>query len=360
MLRARPEGVLAQPDPVPGHARRHRPQLPGGARLPRPAGARSSACSSSSRASRTASTRAWCASLRTAPATGSRRRCCSMRSRRTATRRSSAGRGATRTRRGPRSASTPSVTTSASGTPRTSGPSCGACTTARIHPGESIRVFPLSNWTELDIWHYIEREQIELPSIYFAHDRDCVLRNGMLYAVNEFIRPKDGESVMTHRVRYRTVGDASLTAAVESDADTVDQGHRGGRPRPGSPSAAPPAATTSSAKPPWKTASARGTSKPWTFSGSPPPGRSTTARARSSGACSTTPRRSSRTRSRPSSGSAGTAARTTPTSPCSPTACAPSASRASRSTSPTATSPRRRASSSSPTPQGTSSTPATW
>ncbi len=92
---------------------------------------------------------------------------------------------------------------------------------ARIHPGESIRVFPLSNWTELDVWHYIEREAIELPSIYFAHDRDCVLRNGMLYAVNEFIRPKDGESVMTHRVRYRTVGDASLTAAVESDADTV-------------------------------------------------------------------------------------------------------------------------------------------
>lgn len=91
----------------------------------------------------------------------------------------------------------------------------------RIHPGESIRVFPLSNWTELDIWHYIEREQIELPSIYFAHDRECVERHGMLYAVNEFIRPRNGESVMTQRVRYRTVGDASLTAAVESDADTV-------------------------------------------------------------------------------------------------------------------------------------------
>ncbi len=91
----------------------------------------------------------------------------------------------------------------------------------RIHAGESIRVFPLSNWTELDIWHYIDREGIELPSIYFAHDRECVVRNGMLYAVNEFIRPKDGESVMRHRVRYRTVGDASLTAAVESDADTV-------------------------------------------------------------------------------------------------------------------------------------------
>ncbi|QKE85807.1 sulfate adenylyltransferase subunit CysD [Arthrobacter sp. NEB 688] len=92
---------------------------------------------------------------------------------------------------------------------------------SRIHPGESIRVFPLSNWTELDIWHYIEQDGIELPSIYFAHERDVVDRGGMLYAVNEFIRPRDGEVVRTRRVRYRTVGDASLTAAVESDADTV-------------------------------------------------------------------------------------------------------------------------------------------
>ncbi|WP_404352591.1 sulfate adenylyltransferase subunit CysD [Phycicoccus jejuensis] len=92
---------------------------------------------------------------------------------------------------------------------------------SRIHPGESIRVFPLSNWTELDIWHYIEQDGIDLPSIYFAHERDVVDRGGMLYAVNEFIRPRDGEVVETRRVRYRTVGDASLTAAVESDADTV-------------------------------------------------------------------------------------------------------------------------------------------
>ncbi len=92
---------------------------------------------------------------------------------------------------------------------------------SRIHPGESIRVFPLSNWTELDIWHYIQHDGIELPSIYFAHDREVVDRGGMLYAVNEFIRPREGETVGTRRVRYRTVGDASLTAAVESDADTV-------------------------------------------------------------------------------------------------------------------------------------------
>jgi sulfate adenylyltransferase subunit 2 len=91
----------------------------------------------------------------------------------------------------------------------------------RIHLGESIRVFPLSNWTELDIWQYIQQEQLELPSIYYAHERTVFDRNGMLYAANEFCRPKDGEQTFTATVRYRTVGDASLTAAVKSDADTV-------------------------------------------------------------------------------------------------------------------------------------------
>ncbi|WP_295700556.1 sulfate adenylyltransferase subunit CysD [Lapillicoccus sp.] len=94
---------------------------------------------------------------------------------------------------------------------------------ARIHLGESIRVFPLSNWTELDIWQYIKEEEIELPSIYYAHNREVFDRNGMLYAVHEVCRPKPHESVSVQRVRYRTVGDASLTAAVLSDADTVDK-----------------------------------------------------------------------------------------------------------------------------------------
>jgi sulfate adenylyltransferase subunit 2 len=91
----------------------------------------------------------------------------------------------------------------------------------RIHPGESIRVFPLSNWTELDIWQYVEREGIELPSIYFAHEREVFRRRGMLFGVHPYCQPKAGEEVVVKRVRYRTVGDASLTAAVESDADTV-------------------------------------------------------------------------------------------------------------------------------------------
>jgi len=93
----------------------------------------------------------------------------------------------------------------------------------RIHTGESIRVFPLSNWTELDIWHYIKREDIELPSIYYAHDREVFERAGMVYAANEFIAPRAGETVSVQRVRYRTVGDASLTAAVYSDADTIEK-----------------------------------------------------------------------------------------------------------------------------------------
>src|SRR5438477_475937 len=93
----------------------------------------------------------------------------------------------------------------------------------RIHPGESIRVFPLSNWTELDIWHYIARERLDLPQIYYAHDREVVDRDGMLYAVHEHLPLRRGEESFVERVRYRTVGDASCTAAVRSDADTIEK-----------------------------------------------------------------------------------------------------------------------------------------
>jgi sulfate adenylyltransferase subunit 2 len=93
----------------------------------------------------------------------------------------------------------------------------------RIHLGESIRVFPLSNWTELDIWQYIAREHIAIPPLYLAEEREVVERQGMLYAVNEFIRPRDGEQPFRATVRYRTVGDANLTAAVRSEATTVEE-----------------------------------------------------------------------------------------------------------------------------------------
>jgi len=91
-----------------------------------------------------------------------------------------------------------------------------------IGPGESVRVFPLSNWTELDIWRYIGAEELELPSIYFAHEREVFERDGMLYAVSEWLQPGDGETAFTERVRYRTVGDMTITGAVRSDATDVD------------------------------------------------------------------------------------------------------------------------------------------
>jgi sulfate adenylyltransferase subunit 2 len=107
--------------------------------------------------------------------------------------------------------------------PKNQRPELWSLYNGRVHPGESIRVFPLSNWTELDIWHYIAREKIPLPEIYFAHDREVVDRGGMLYAVNEFLALRDGERSFVEQVRYRTVGDASCTAAVRSDADTVEK-----------------------------------------------------------------------------------------------------------------------------------------
>ena len=107
--------------------------------------------------------------------------------------------------------------------PRNQRPELWALYNARIAPGESIRVFPLSNWTELDVWHYIARERIDIPSIYYAHDREVVDRNGMLYAINEYLPVRGGERPFTEKVRYRTVGDASCTAAVRSEADTIDK-----------------------------------------------------------------------------------------------------------------------------------------
>ncbi|MEZ0447738.1 sulfate adenylyltransferase subunit CysD [Cellulomonas sp. ICMP 17802] len=93
----------------------------------------------------------------------------------------------------------------------------------RHKPGEHVRVFPLSNWTELDVWRYIEREQIELPSIYYSHERQVFLRDGMWLAPGEWGGPRPTETLQVRTVRYRTVGDMSCTGAVESTAATVPQ-----------------------------------------------------------------------------------------------------------------------------------------
>jgi len=92
----------------------------------------------------------------------------------------------------------------------------------RIHKGENVRVFPISNWTELDVWNYIRREKIDLPSIYFAHEREVLSYEGQWIALSPFIRLDDGDRVEKRQVRYRTVGDMTCTAAVESSASGID------------------------------------------------------------------------------------------------------------------------------------------
>jgi sulfate adenylyltransferase subunit 2 len=92
----------------------------------------------------------------------------------------------------------------------------------KINKGENVRVFPISNWTELDIWNYIRREKIPLPSIYFAHDRDVIEHQGQLVAVSDFIKLDATDNVIKKKVRYRTVGDMTCTAAVESNASSID------------------------------------------------------------------------------------------------------------------------------------------
>jgi sulfate adenylyltransferase subunit 2 len=107
--------------------------------------------------------------------------------------------------------------------PKNQRPELWSIYNTRIRMGEHIRVFPLSNWTELDIWQYIAREDLEIPSIYFAHSRGVFERDGMLLADNPYIPRAEDETVFEARVRYRTVGDMTCTGAVESAAATIDE-----------------------------------------------------------------------------------------------------------------------------------------
>ena len=93
----------------------------------------------------------------------------------------------------------------------------------RIQKGENVRVFPISNWTELDVWNYIRREKVDLPSIYFSHERECIEHEGQLVAVSPFVTIEAGDKISKKHVRYRTVGDMTCTAAVESNASTLDE-----------------------------------------------------------------------------------------------------------------------------------------
>ncbi|WP_422742805.1 sulfate adenylyltransferase subunit CysD [Mycobacterium sp. WMMD1722] len=106
--------------------------------------------------------------------------------------------------------------------PRAQRPEPWSLYNGRIKKGEQVRVFPLSNWTELDIWRYIQLENLELPSIYFAHEREVFARSGILLAVSQYARPAGGETAAMEWVRYRTVGDLTITGAVRSRATDID------------------------------------------------------------------------------------------------------------------------------------------
>jgi sulfate adenylyltransferase subunit 2 len=107
--------------------------------------------------------------------------------------------------------------------PKAQRPELWALYNGRVRKGEHVRVFPISNWTELDVWQYIEREGLELPPIYFAHEREVFARDGMLYAASEFVELVEGEEVFSESVRYRTVGDMTCTGAVASTAATLEE-----------------------------------------------------------------------------------------------------------------------------------------
>jgi sulfate adenylyltransferase subunit 2 len=107
--------------------------------------------------------------------------------------------------------------------PRAQRPELWNLYNARIRKGEHIRVFPISNWTELDVWQYIARENLELPAIYFSHERDVFRRDGMLYAVSDFVERLPSEEPFRANVRFRTVGDMTCTGGVVSDAASIDE-----------------------------------------------------------------------------------------------------------------------------------------
>jgi sulfate adenylyltransferase subunit 2 len=106
--------------------------------------------------------------------------------------------------------------------PKAQRPELWSIFNTRLHQGEHLRVFPISNWTELDVWQYIARERLELPQIYYAHQREIVRRNGLLVPVTNLTPMREGETSEVATVRFRTVGDISCTCPVESDADTLD------------------------------------------------------------------------------------------------------------------------------------------
>lgn len=106
-------------------------------------------------------------------------------------------------------------------TPKNQRPELWSLYNGRMQEGENFRAFPISNWTEMDIWNYIKRENIDIPSLYFAHNRDVVFRNGSWIPVSEFLMIQENEKIVNKKIRFRTLGDITITGGVESNADTL-------------------------------------------------------------------------------------------------------------------------------------------
>jgi len=108
-------------------------------------------------------------------------------------------------------------------TPKNQRPELWNLFNAKMHFGEHFRIFPISNWTEMDVWHYILREGIEIPSLYFAHEREVVWRNNSWIPVSEFLIPFDNEEIVTKKVRFRTLGDITISGGIESEANNISK-----------------------------------------------------------------------------------------------------------------------------------------
>ena len=108
-------------------------------------------------------------------------------------------------------------------TPKNQRPELWNLFNGKMQQGEHFRVFPISNWTEMDVWNYIMREQIDIPSLYFAHDRQVVKRNNSWIPVSEYLPKIEGEEVFTKKLRFRTLGDITITGGIESSADTLEK-----------------------------------------------------------------------------------------------------------------------------------------
>jgi sulfate adenylyltransferase subunit 2 len=109
------------------------------------------------------------------------------------------------------------------GTQKINALNCGISLTEKNILVNILEFFPISNWTELDVWQYMGMENIQLPSLYYAHTRPCVVRNGIILAISEFVQAREGEAVKEMQIRFRTMGDATITGAYVSDADTIDK-----------------------------------------------------------------------------------------------------------------------------------------